>query len=286
MANADKNLAGASALYLYGISRKAAPDSAGTNGARKSSARPASKSAKTKSAPKAPRSQPPLKKIGSAGIDGAHPVEPLVCAEFICWVCKVDESNFAHAIERNMENLEWLALHGVRHQQVVGEIAAQTSMVPARFGTIFSGEPALIKDVQGRKAALNKVFDHVTGADEWGVKVFGEYSAPAPPVTEARTGKEYLQQKAARIRKRPEHNDQELSELATALEKIATDSAPSGKVSGAQPNLLWQATFLVPRAQRKQWDQTLQNFVERWEGQRRIEINGPWPPYSFVSDAD
>jgi hypothetical protein len=185
-----------------------------------------------------------------------------------------------------MENLEWLALHGVRHQQVVGEVAAQTVIVPARFGTIFSGEAALIKDVQGRKAALSKVFARVSVADEWGVKVFADRAAPAAPPVEARSGREYLQQKAARMQKRPERNDQELGELATELQKIATDSAPSGKVSGTQPSLLWQATFLVPRAKRKQWDQSLQKFVERWEGQRRIEVNGPWPPYSFVSDAE
>ena len=279
MANADKKIAGSSALYLYGISRSSA-----TNGIKKPSAKPGSKTAKTKSAPEA--SQVKLKKISSAGIDGVHPVQPLTSEEFICWVCEVDQKNFAEAMERNMENLEWLALHGVRHQQVVGEIAAQASIIPARFGTIFSGEPALLKDVQGRKAALNEVFNRVEGADEWGVKVFAEYFAPVAPVAEVRSGKEYLQQKAATIRKRPEHNDQEISELATALDKIAADSAPSGKVSGAQPNLLWQATYLVPRARRKQWDQVLKNFVERWEGQRRIEINGPWPPYSFVSDAD
>jgi Gas vesicle synthesis protein GvpL/GvpF len=198
----------------------------------------------------------------------------------------VDQAGFAQAVERNMENLEWLALHGVRHQQVVGEVAAQTAIVPARFGTMFSGEPALVKDVLGRKAALNRVFARVAGGDEWGVKVFAERPAAAAAVTKARSGKEYLQQKAARLQKRPERNDPELRELADALEKIATDSAPSGKVSGAQPSLLWQATFLVPRARRKQWDEVLKEFVQSWEGQRRIEVNGPWPPYSFVSDAD
>jgi Gas vesicle synthesis protein GvpL/GvpF len=66
---------------------------------------------------------------------------------------------------------------------------------------------------------------------------------------------------------------------------VASESAPTGKVSGAQPDLLWQATFLVPRSRRKQWEQVLQRFVQQWEGVRRIEINGPWPPYSFVSDA-
>ncbi|HSB74064.1 MAG TPA: GvpL/GvpF family gas vesicle protein, partial [Terriglobales bacterium] len=177
-------------------------------------------------------------KISSAGIDGVHAVRPLGCGEFVCWVCEVDQAAFAQAVERNMENLEWLALHGVRHQQVVGEVAAQMAIVPARFGTIFSGEAALVKDVLGRKTALNKVFARVAGGEEWGVKVFlwaqsERPAAAAAAVTEARSGKEYLQQKAARLKKRPERNDQELRELVTSLEKIATDSAPSGKVSGA-----------------------------------------------------
>jgi hypothetical protein len=265
MANPNKKIAATGALYLYGISQL--PGGAAAK-------KPAQKLA------------PKLAKLGSAGIDGVQAVRPLICGEFVCWVCEVDQVSFAAAVERNMENLEWLALHGVRHQQVVGEVAEQMTIVPARFGTVFSSEPALLKDVQSRKGALNKVFARVAGGDEWGVKVFAERQVSAVAVPAARSGKEYLQQKAARLKKRPERNDQELNELATALGKIATDSAPSGKVSGAQPNLLWQATFLVARGKRKLWDQVLTNFVERWEGRRRIEVNGPWPPYSFVSDAE
>ena len=127
------------------------------------------------------RLPPPKKpaKVGSVGIDGLHPVQPLACGDFLCWVCQVDQASFADAVERNMENLEWLALHGVRHQQVVGEVAEQMTIVPARFGTVFSGEPALFKDVLGRKAALKKVFARVAGGDEWGVKVFAERQVAA-----------------------------------------------------------------------------------------------------------
>ncbi|MCU1256328.1 MAG: Gas vesicle synthesis GvpLGvpF [Candidatus Angelobacter sp.] len=269
MANSNRKIASTGALYLYGISQ-----ASGSAAAKKPALKLAQKLGQK------------LTKISSTGIDALHAVHPLVCGEFLCWVCEVDQASFADAIERNMENLEWLALHGVRHQQVVGEVAEQMTIVPARFGTVFSGEPALLKDVQGRNAALKKVFARVADGEEWGVKVFAERQVAAVAVTEARSGKEYLQQKAARLKKRPERNDRELQELATALSKIATDSAPSGKVSGVQPNLLWQATFLVPRAKRRQWDQALKNFVERWNGQRRIEVNGPWPPYSFVSDAE
>ena len=209
MANSNRKIAASGALYLYGISE----------------------------APAVSKPQQKPAKIGSVGIDGLHAVQALPCGDFLCWVCEVDQASFANAVERNMENLEWLALHGVRHQQVVGEVAEQMAIVPARFGTVFSGEPALLKDVQGRKAALKKVFARVAGGDEWGVKVFAERQVAAVAVTEARSGKEYLQQKAARLKKRPERNDQELQELATALGKIATvfRAQRQGKRSAAQP---------------------------------------------------
>src|SRR5215813_5583084 len=138
---ANRRVAAAPALYLYGISRPAGSRAA---------------------------------KVVNVGIDGVHPVQPLPCGDFICWVSAVDGAGFSEEINRNKENLEWLALHSVRHQQVVAEIAARDTLVPARFGTVFSGESALLKNVEGRKSALNKVFQRIAGADEWGVKIFAE----------------------------------------------------------------------------------------------------------------
>ena len=80
-------------------------------------------------------------KIRQCGIDGLHAVQPLACGDFLCWVCEVDQASFADAVERNMENLEWLALHGVRHQQVVGEVAAQMAIVPADLALFFLASP-------------------------------------------------------------------------------------------------------------------------------------------------
>ena len=245
------------ALYLYGISRA-----------------PVKNAGKGPAAPSSP------------GIDGVNTVKAVACGDFLCWVSPVDQASFAEAMERNMENLEWLALHSVRHQQVVGEVAAQMPVVPARFGTIFSGETALLENVAGRSKALGKVFDRVADADEWGVKVFAEKTASAPAKTSAQSGKEYLRQKAAQMKQRPDRSDPALQKFAAALKEVASESAPSGKVSGSQPSLLWQATFLVPRSRQKQWEKVLGEFVERWSGVRRIELNGPWPPYSFVADAD
>ncbi len=225
-------------------------------------------------------------KVASPGIDGLHPVQAVACGDFFCWVSAVDRDSFAEELNRNMDNLEWLALHGVRHQQVVAEIAARQAVIPARFGTVFSGGPALLENVQGRNAALKKVFVRISDADEWGVKVFAERRTVATVPEEVRSGKEYLRAKARQLKRRPERDEQGLREFASVLEKIAARSAPTGKISRAQPDLLWQSTFLVPRQQRKQWEGALQQFVKQWSGSRRIEVNGPWPPYSFVSDAE
>lgn len=248
---ANRGIAVEPALYLYGISRSPGPK--------------------------------PVK-VASEGIDGTHPVQAIPCGDFVCWVSAVDRTSFSQEMNRNREDLEWLALHGVRHQQVVAEIAAAGTLIPARFGSVFSGEQALLKNVQGRKPALEKVFQRIADADEWGVKVFAEQRRAPEPAREARSGKEYLQHKAARMKPRPDVAG--LREFAAELEKIAADSAPTGKISGVQPDLIWQATFLVPRKRRKQWDQALKDFVKKWSGSRRIEVNGPWPPYSFVSDAE
>lgn len=224
--------------------------------------------------------------LTNAGVDGVHAVEAVPCGEFLCWVSPVDQIAFSQELEKNMENLEWLAVHGIRHQQVVGEIAQSETIVPARFGTLFSSQAALLKDVEARKSALKNVFNRIADSDEWGVKVLAENQPPRPvSATPAHSGREYLQQKAARIKKRPEHDDGEIEHLASALEKVATDSAPAGRVSGAQPGVLWQATFLVARSRRSQWERVLNDFVKQWQGKRRIEVTGPWPPYSFVSDA-
>ena len=259
---ANRGIAETTAVYLYGVSLDANPDAKGGAKSRRG-------------------------ELASAGVDGVHAVEAVRCGEFLCWVSPVDQTAFSQELEKNMENLEWLAVHGIRHQQVVGEIAQNETIVPARFGTLFSSQAALLKDVEARKAALKKVFSRIADSDEWGVKVLVGEDRPAQQASTAAasSGREYLQQKAARIKKMPERDDFELEHLASALEKVATDSAPAGKVSGAQPGLLWQATFLVARSRRRQWERVLADFVKQWEGKRRIEVTGPWPPYSFVSDA-
>ncbi len=219
--------------------------------------------------------------LHSPGVDGESKVETIPCDGFICWISRVDAKEFAQELSRNMEDLEWLAAAGVAHQHVVAEIAHQADVLPARFGTVFLSERSLTDDIKKNKKGLGEALQIVSGADEWGVKVFAVAPPPGATVT-AKSGKEYLQKKAEARRPNIGIKDPEIEHFALLLAKIAQGMAPGGKVSGAQRDLLWQVSLLLRRVNKRRMQQLLDRFAKRWRGRKRIECTGPWPPYSFV----
>src|SRR5579883_411845 len=89
---AGKKAESSSALYLYGITRGSAQ----------------------------------LDTSACPGIDGGFKVRSYKVDEFSCWISEVDRQQFVTNLEREMENLEWLATAGIRHQTTVEKLAAQT----------------------------------------------------------------------------------------------------------------------------------------------------------------
>lgn len=245
-----------SALYLYAITRQ-------------------------KNAAKAP--------LMSEGIDGQSPVSHLACSGFTCWISRVSRAEFAGSLARRMEDLDWLARAGARHQHVVAALAARGDVLPARFGTIFLTESSLAKDVATRKATLIAAFRRVTAADEWGIKIFAIPQAP-PDVPTGESGAAYLRRKSAAAGEssRPRVLEPAITRFAASLGRLARSVAPGGAVTQSQPQLLWHGSFLIPRARRSALEHRVQQFARHPNNARRyrIEITGPWPPYSFVKHAD
>jgi hypothetical protein len=221
--------------------------------------------------------------VRSEGVDGAATVEALPCAGLLCWVSRVPAVEFGRRLPEKMQDLDWLAAAGIRHQRVVGEIAATTEVLPTRFGTVFLSEESLLADVRRRKRALAAVFKKIAGCDEWGVKVFA-LPQPVKTPSKIRSGRDYLAHKAAlRPPPRKKGADPELQKFASELAKLAVDAAPGGAVSSGRPNLVWHTSLLIRRSARPRLERVLARFAERWSGSQRIECTGPWPPYSFVA---
>jgi gas vesicle protein GvpL/GvpF len=222
--------------------------------------------------------------ISAVGIDGSSPVESEEVAGLVGWFSRVSKREFADKLAENMENLDWLSVAGVRHQKAVSEIASRATILPTRFGTIFLTLESLEADIQRRKSALMRDLKRFRGSDEWGIKVFA--LPQARPAIVASSGSDYLRQKAAQQVRKPAEGGlpSDIKKLSDAVKKISTAAVEqAGKISGARPDLEWQASFLIARPKQKELQKILKRFSQTWEGQRRIECTGPWPPYSFVS---
>ena len=222
---------------------------------------------------------PKLKIAGS--IYGDARVETLVDSGLTAWFSRVPEDEFGEKLASNMENLEWLSGVSVRHQRTVSQISDALTILPARFGTVFTTEDSLLQHIRAENKKYSETLARIEGTEEWGVKLFLNPSPPASPI-EAVSGRDYLRSKAmVQVKKRTEL-DPDVVEFARELQAVAADSAPAGKVSSGQSNLEWQASFLVRKKDRPKWDSLLKRYATRWADRREIQCTGPWPPYSFV----
>jgi hypothetical protein len=206
--------------------------------------------------------------IAAEGIDGTAPLEAIRCGSYICWASRVAKKEFADTLSDRMQDLEWLATTGLRHQRAVAEIAANSTSLPARFGTVF----------------LTEAFERVADADEWGIKIFAEPKRVSRPTTKAASGSDYLKRKAELLQPRKGQLDKEVQNFVSAMTQLAVAASPGGKASAGQPGLAWHGSFLIRRADRKKLDAALKKYAAAWKDRRRIDCSGPWPPYSFVGE--
>ena len=223
--------------------------------------------------------------VNAEGIDGSAPVEAVRCEDNLCWISRVPKADYADRITERMQDLEWLAAAGLRHQRVVAEIASQLPTLPARFATVFLTETSLAKHIDKRRSALRTAFARVADADEWGVKVFA-LAAPKSKATVApASGADYLRRKAAMQQPGTAKKlDADVAQFVSMLKDIAVADTPGGKASAGQPGLVWHGALLIRRKDRKKLEATLKKYAAQWHGRRRIDCSGPWPPYSFVGE--
>ncbi len=222
--------------------------------------------------------------IAAEGIDSATRIEAMRCQNYLCWISRVSKADFADHLSERMENLEWLASAGLRHQRAIAEISSKLPSLPARFGTVFLTEESLAQHVDQRKRGLAAAFKRVADADEWGIKIFTIAKSAAEAAMEAVSGADYLKRKADLLRPRRQKLDAEVQELTSDLTKLAVVSSPGGKASVGQPGLVWHGSFLIRRKDRRKLQSMLRKYAAAWHGVRRIECSGPWPPYSFVGE--
>jgi hypothetical protein len=223
---------------------------------------------------------------------GAAPVRTLVEGSLAAVVASVDRDRFSEeSIRARLEDLEWLEKIARTHHEVVDRIARVHPIAPVRMATIYLDDANVRRLLRERAAELAATLDRIRGRSEWGVK---GYAAPtkasaAEPAASASDapGTSYLMRRRTerdRVAHRRERLGQAAEKLHQELVQLAADSRvhppQDPRLTGRREEMILNAAYLVDEAGAALLAQRVNTGTDK---ELRLELTGPWAPYSFTS---
>ena len=234
----------------------------------------------------------------AAGIGvGGGQVRAVRAAGLTAVVEDVGEDEFgAAALRRNLEDLEWLERTARAHHAVIEATAGNGPVVPMRLATVYSGDDSVASMLRQRADDLGEALSRISGRSEWGVKAYASPPADTGPDDQAdapaRSGTAYLQRRRAQLASRTDARQAaaadaeavhtELSQLSVAA-RLYPPQPP--RLAGQAALMVLNAAYLVADAQAAEFAVAVNDLTSRHRSVR-LGLTGPWPPYSFVGDAD
>lgn len=233
---------------------------------------------------------------GATGLRGAA-LRRVAAAGLEAVLSDVDLAEFGEeGLRRNLEDLAWLEEVARTHDGVVHLVAQHAPVAPMRLATVFLNEESLHQRVAEWAEGLNAALDRVDGCQEWSVKVLVDTSAEAAAAAEARPGGDsggpgaaYLQRRRQQLTAQQQAQDAaartgdavhgELVEGVVASRRLPPQDR---RLAGYEGTMVLNAAYLVPVALADTWLGTLEEVRARTP-RARIQVQGPWPPYSFAT---
>ncbi|MFE9568861.1 GvpL/GvpF family gas vesicle protein [Streptomyces sp. NPDC006692] len=208
------------------------------------------------------------------------------------------------ALKDHFEDLEWLEEVARAHHEVVQAVAARETVLPLRMATVYQDDGRARRALTEQQPAFARRLAELDGHTEYGVKVYLDPSAPptaAAPTGDAALpgpttpGKAYLQRRKAQHHAR-ETVYQQAQQAAEAVAAIAANYTPhrvrhapqSGALAGPREDRLENVlndAYLVPDADAPRFRTDIEQAAREFPD-IRIEVTGPWAPYSFAMTPD
>ena len=223
------------------------------------------------------------------------------------------------ALRENLENLDWLDEVAREHHYVIDAAARLFPLLPVRLATVYSGDAAVCAALTSRCGQLRDALRRVGGRVEWGVKAYaaapgddgaGETDgdaadaerAPAvvsagdgddqPPKTEGGAGMAYLRRRRAQLTSARESRSVAVSgaqavhaELTAKALGTRLHPPRSAPLSGVRQPMLLNAAYLLEAADCVAFTAAVAGQASA-HPELRVELTGPWPPYSFAGEDD
>jgi hypothetical protein len=230
---------------------------------------------------------------GVEGIDGAG-LQIVDHQDLQAVVCAVDLDEFGEAsLARNLEDLAWLEKVARAHNGVVSAVAESGTVAPMRLVTICAGEQSVRDRIEALYLDLSAALDRVEGRREWSVKVYAAAAAPTPEPTDdvaaVGSGAAYLKRKRAAADRRRAASDRSLQVADEIYADLAAGAVAARQLAPQDPRLtgraepmILNAAYLVSVDEGAAFRALVGRVGESHPG-ATLEVQGPWPPYSFAT---
>jgi hypothetical protein len=237
------------------------------------------------------RKTPPAAAEAPAGLPGVGPLRALAVRDGV-WLLAATAPLArygADAIERGLQDLDWVSRCALAHERVVEAFLAKGTLLPMKLFTLFTGDEAAVARSQADAARVSRLLRKLRGKSEWGVRLRRSAKAPPPrAAARAQSGREFLQQKLvarqaqggtrAGDRATADRVHRELKGLAGA-----TVRKPPADEAG---RLLLDAVFLATRAEAAALRRAVANRARALSAEGLdLVLTGPWPAYHFLDAA-
>ncbi|MEU2612455.1 GvpL/GvpF family gas vesicle protein [Micromonospora sp. NPDC007271] len=235
----------------------------------------------------------PATLAGITGVAGA-PVRAVPAAGLVAVVSDAPLAEYGEeALRRNLEDLGWLERTARAHHAVVDALSRAGAVVPARLATVYRDDDRVARMLAGRGTELAGTLARLAGREEWGVKGYvvpGVTPRAEEPGGGGGAGTAYLRRRRAQLAARAEGQQVAADAAAavhSALAGYAVDArrhAPQDRrLSGAPTAMVLNGAYLIDRDGLDGFSALVGALADRHPA-IRLELTGPWPPYSFVTE--
>ncbi len=229
-------------------------------------------------------------------------VQVLECENIAAIVSPVSTDDFsAETLAARAEDIGWLESVVRAHNEVIAAVHARQTILPAKFGSVYTGLPDLKVALEQMQEPLLRQLEQLEGTDEWAVHVYADRSmareyvaahdagtvALERELNSARPGRAYFLQRKLKdyIATATENALNGLAQTAfddLSAHAVAAQVNPPGQagVDSTRVEVL-RAAFLVSRTDSDNFLGAAENLRDDEEG-LDVEVTGPWPPYSFA----
>ncbi|MGW4368617.1 GvpL/GvpF family gas vesicle protein [Nocardia takedensis] len=199
------------------------------------------------------------------------------------------------SLPARFEDMRWLEATARAHDAVVSALARRAAVVPLRLATLFHDDQGVLTLLRERRADFETALDLVRGRTEWGVRAYGDRARLIAAAAETREdgvpatpGAAYLARRRAQLSAR-ESVEREAEQRAERIHRRLLEKVAAGRrqpptdpaVSGRRDWMLLNGTYLVDDERAGRFADTVAALEVEHPG-IRLELSGPWPPYSFA----